>query len=429
MDLAPGVLPLLKVLAAFFAMLLGIRLRLGLGLSILLGAAALGLFFTTPPLVWLRAAGGVLAEPGTLYLAAIVGLILILSDLMESTGQARRLMDSLAGYLASPRLRLAFFPALIGLLPMPGGAVFSAPMVAGVAEPLDLSREHKALINYWFRHLWEMSWPLYPGLIMTANLSGVPITRLVLYTAPGSLVCLALGWWFLLRPKALRLTPPPDAALPPRAPWAALREGLPLVIAIAGGLGLEAAIDAFAPDAAFELGVIAALAGAVACVALQNRSRPGLLLASLARKSFWSMVLVITSTYVFKAELEAAGAVEQMSALAGGPAALLVAGVFLPLLVGFIAGINVAFVGSTFPLLLGLLPLLGLQEQMIPCIVLGTFAGFTGVMASPLHICFMLTCQYFGADLAPSWRRILMPCALLLASGCAYSWMLSRLLS
>lgn len=348
---------------------------------------------------------------------------------MESTGQARRLMEALTGYLASPRLRLAFFPALIGFLPMPGGAVFSAPMVAGVAEPLNLSREHKAPINYWFRHLWEMAWPLYPGLIMTANLSAIPITRLVLYTAPGALVCLGLGWWFLLRPKVLPLADIRETPKPSGSPGAILRESLPLSISIIGGLGLEAAIDAFAPDTAFELGVIAALTVAVACVALQNRSRPGLLLASLARKSFWSMVLVITSTYVFKAELEAAGAVEQMSALAGGPAALFVAGIFLPLLVGFIAGINVAFVGSTFPLLLGLLPLLGLQEQTIPCIVLGTFAGFTGVMASPLHICFMLTCQYFGADMVPAWRRILAPCALLLAFGCAYSWMLSRLMS
>lgn len=65
MDLAPGVLPLLKVLAAFGAMLLGIRLRLGLGLSILLGAAALGLFFTTPPLVWPRAASWPSPAPST----------------------------------------------------------------------------------------------------------------------------------------------------------------------------------------------------------------------------------------------------------------------------------------------------------------------------------------------------------------------------
>ena len=69
MDLAPGVLPLLKVLAAFGAMLLGIRLRVALGLSILCGAALLGLLFGMSPTAWLAAAGRALIDPETLFLA------------------------------------------------------------------------------------------------------------------------------------------------------------------------------------------------------------------------------------------------------------------------------------------------------------------------------------------------------------------------
>ena len=103
------------------------------------------------------------------------------------------------------------------------------------------------------------------------------------------------------------------------------------------------------------------------------------------------------------------------------------AAVFLPFLVGFIAGINVAFVGSTFPLLLGLLPVLGLQHQLIPYVVLATFAGFTGVMASPIHICLVLTCQYFKTDVGGVWRRLILPCALLLGFGGLYFLLLTRL--
>ena len=429
MTFAPGVLPLIKVLAAFGVMLLCIRLRLALGLAILCGGAVLGLLFGMAPGDWLLAAGQALIDPETLFLAGIVALILILSDLQERTGQSKRLMEAMAQRIRSPRTRLGLFPALVGFLPMPGGAIFSAPMVAGVSEKLSITRSHKALINYWFRHLWEMAWPLYPGMILTSNLSALPIAKLILYTSPGALCCLVLGWIFFLRPKVLPLPDAlPEPLVAPASVGRLLFLGLPLVVAIVGALGLEAVISAFFPDLPFELGVVTALAAAVLCVTLQNRASAGLILASLTKKSFLNMLLVIAGIFVFKGELTASGAVQGMAGLAGGPAALIVSALFLPFLVGFIAGINVAFVGSTFPLLLGLLPVLGLQHQLLPYLVLATFAGFTGVMASPIHICFVLTCQYFGVDLAPTWRRVLAPCALLLAFGCAYFWLLTRIM-
>lgn len=423
----PGLLPLLKVLAAFAAMLVGVRLRLGLGPSILAGAALVGLFFGTPPLAWLKAAALALADPETLFLTGIVGLILILSDLMERTGQTRRLMTGLSERLTSPRLRLAIFPALVGFLPMPGGAIFSAPMVAEISEPMGLRSEQKVLLNYWFRHLWEMAWPLYPGIILTSNLAGMPITTFMAYNAPGPLLCMALGWWFFLRPGRLPLpAAAPRTSAPSMSRADLLRQGLPLMVAIVGSLVLESLLSALAPGLPFELGVVTALAAAVLCVTIQNGAGPRLVFAALTKKSFLSMVVIIASIYVFKNELEAAGAVEQMARLAGGPAALFVSAVFLPFLVGLIAGINVAFVGSTFPLLLGILPALGLQAQTIPYLVLATFSGFTGVMVSPIHICYVLTCRYFHTDLGRPWRRLLLPCSLLLACGGAWFWLLSR---
>ena len=428
MDFSPGVLPLLKVLAAFAVMLVCIRLKIALGLSILCGAAILGPLFGMAPGAWFTATARALVDPETLFLAGIVALILVLSDLLERTGQSRRLMDALAGRIRSHRLRLGLFPALVGFLPMPGGAIFSAPMVAGVAEKLNLDAEHKALVNYWLRHLWEMAWPLFPGLILTSNLAALPITTLIFFTAPGAVCCLVLGWIFYLRPGVLPLPETRPEALAER-PGAGrlLVLGLPLLVAIVGALGLEAAISALAPRLPFELGVVTALAAAVACVAVQNRADARLMVSALAKKSFLGMMLVIAGIFVFKGQLAASGAVRGMAELAGGPAALFVAAVFLPFLVGFIAGINVAFVGSTFPLLLGLLPVLGLQHQLIPYVVLATFAGFTGVMASPIHICLVLTCQYFKTDVGGVWRRLIVPCALLLGFGGLYFLLLTRL--
>ena len=131
------------------------------------------------------------------------------------------------------------------------------------------------------------------------------------------------------------------------------------------------------------------------------------------------MVFVIVSIFVFKDIMQAAGVVSEMARVAGGEAALFASAAFLPFLVGLVAGINVAFVGATFPLLLGVLDSLGMQDQTIRYIVLATFSGFTGVMISPIHICFILTCEYFQCDLARTWRKLIWPCLIFFASGVA----------
>jgi len=411
--------PFLKVLFAFSLMLAGIRLKAGIALSILAGGLAMALMFGMGIVEWAKVGALALTQEKFLFLAVIVGLILILSDAMERSGQSRRLMDALSGYLTSPRLRLVFFPALIGMLPMPGGAVFSAPMVKTVSENMRVTNGDRAMVNYWFRHIWEVCWPLYPGIILTVSLANITIADLITKTWPGTIVMLATGWFFFLRPGVLGsgelMAPQPVAVKKKRAVF---REGLPLLIAIVGAIGLEAGISALLPSVPFEWGVIAGLVGGVVCVMAQNTQLgPAFLRDVITRKSVWNMLFVIVAIFVFKDVMMASGVVEEMSNAAGSGAALFASAFFLPFLVGMVAGINVAFVGATFPLMLGLLNTLGMQDQTVAYLILGTFAGFTGVMVSPIHICFILTCQYFECDLARTWRKLVAPCITLLLTG------------
>ena len=418
--------PFAKVLFSFVLMLVGMRLKIGLGLSILAGGLVMGLSFGLGPLEFVQTGALALIQEKFLFLAAIVGLILVLSDAMERSGQSRRLMDGLSGFLTSPRLRLIFFPALIGLLPMPGGAVFSAPMVKTVSEDMRIRNSDRAVLNYWFRHIWELCWPLYPGIILTVALADIPIIDLISRSWPGTPVMLLTGWFFFLRPGVLDASDIVITGLPAtRSKGVVFREGLPLLIAIAGAIGLETCIAAFLPGVDFEWGVITALLLAVVCVMIQNTSL-GLpfLRAVLAKKSLWSMIFVIVSIFVFKDVMQAAGVVQEMARVAGGGAALIASATFLPFLVGMVAGINVAFVGATFPLLLGVLNTLGMHDQMIPYLVLATFSGFTGVMVSPIHICFILTCQYFECDMAATWRKVVPPCVVFMLSGVALFFIL-----
>ena len=423
--MSPGVLALIKVFATFACMLAGMRARLGIGWSILAGSLAMALMFGLSATDWLAAAAAGAGQAKCLLLAAIVVLVLMLSFWLEATGQTFRLMEALARYLPNPSLRLIFFPLLIGLLPMPGGAVFSAPMVKSAGEALGVKAREQALVNYWYRHVWEPGWPLYPGIILGAGLSGVPLTTFIGYTGVGTLAALGLGWWFLLRPLAGRYAdqPAPSKDAPGADMARALALASPLLVAIAGSFGLEFLLEDFFPDTSFEFGIIVSLLAALALTALQNRVGFSLVGQSLKQRELYETLVLVGAIFTMVEVMERAAVVPQLVSLGGGTA-LFMAAVFAPALVGMVAGITMAFVGSTFPLLLGLLPQLGLADQTMPFVTLAFFSGYTGVMLSPLHICFAMTCQYFDVGVAAMWKKVFPMGALLMLFGLAWFWLL-----
>ncbi|WP_320171583.1 DUF401 family protein [Maridesulfovibrio sp.] len=427
MDFLAGFLPLIKIISVFACMLVGIRMRLGVGPSILIGAVVMAVFTSMGAGSFIQVSLSALADSKTLFLALIVALIMVLSGLLERTGQASRIMESLTGYLRSPRLRLVFFPALIGLLPMPGGAIFSAPMIQEAAGGLDVSSREKAVINYWFRHVWELTWPLYPGMILAAALCSMPIFKLISYTFPGSLACIALGWFFFLRPSVLPMANNGNSQGDGPARTGVRRilvEGLPLITAIVGALFFEGTLAALFPDIPFESGIVLALTAAVLCVVFANPGSLPLVRSLLLEKRFLNMVFMILCVFVFKDILGASGLIDELSRMAGGETALVAAAVLVPFLVGFISGITMAFVGSAMPLVVGLVHASGLSDQLPAWMVLCMFSGFSGIMASPLHICFLLTCEYFKVDMYSSWKQVAVPSLVLMMLGVAYFFIL-----
>ncbi|MFV0347603.1 MAG: DUF401 family protein, partial [Halodesulfovibrio sp.] len=310
-------MPLFKLAAVFIIMLTAIRCRLGLMLSICLGSMTMALLFKLPASLWPVTVGEALAHPQTVFLAVIVALILLLSDVLDKTGQAGRLMDSLSGYLRHPRLRLVFFPVLIGLLPMPGGAVFSAPMLGSVSEKLRVPARDRVLLNYWFRHVWETWWPLYPGIILAASITGLSIGHIALYGLPGMAVMLALGWFFMLRPGVLELDAEASGEVHERDHCKVLRFGLPLLVAILGAVGMEVGISLFMPSVPFEYGVILALSASILVAVGQNPGSMSIVVRSVTNKHLWVMLGVVASIFIFKDTMQAAGVIRELSELAG----------------------------------------------------------------------------------------------------------------
>jgi hypothetical protein len=413
-----------SIILVFAVMLAGIRLKLGLGLSILAGSLVLALCFDLTPLAWLKAVPTALLTEEAFVLCLIIAVILAFSALYSASGQSKRFMQAIRGQVRSRSLLLVFFPALIGLLPMPGGAIFSAPMVQRAAEELDIAPRDQTLINYWFRHIWELAWPLYPGLILASSLANIPITGIIALMWPGPLVSLAIGWLFILRPalkNAPRLAPVETRDRVGRD-WIG---GIPLLTAIAGSIAGEWICARLWPGRPMEYGVIAALALASVVSLALARARWTEVLREAGKDNTMSLLAVVGSIFVFKEVLHQGHVVNALAQSLGGGSAVLVMAATLPFLVGFVSGLGLAFVGATFPLLFGLAQSTG-QAHLIPAILsLGLYSGLAGIMSSPMHICYLMTCDFFHQDPAKLLPRILVPGLLLIPAGMVVTFLLA----
>ena len=142
-----NLLPLLKLAGVFGLVILLLRLSSQVGLALGLGAAALGLVFSMSPGEILRVFGSALIEGRTLLVVLIVTLILVLSSSMERLGHLEELLRKFKGWVGERRWGIVAFPALIGLLPMPGGAVFSAPMLDSFDQTKSVIPSLKSFLN------------------------------------------------------------------------------------------------------------------------------------------------------------------------------------------------------------------------------------------------------------------------------------------
>ncbi|MBN1256962.1 MAG: DUF401 family protein, partial [Planctomycetes bacterium] len=189
---------LFKVLGSLGLILLLCRLTRNLTIAIALGAVALGFWSgqSYRDVIWISWER--FSSPNNLMLMAIVFLVIALSSQMAKA----RIMKDLVVVVRSRFSKgtsMAILPALVGLLPMPGGALFSAPLVEECDGEQGVQPIRKVIANYWYRHIWEYWWPLYPGVLLTIAISGLEVWQFVLLMLPMTPVAIAIGYFFILR--------------------------------------------------------------------------------------------------------------------------------------------------------------------------------------------------------------------------------------
>lgn len=399
---------LLNVSIAFALILIINRLHVHLSLALFLGAITLGVLMGLDPETILNGIWHGLTDVMLLYLLLIVALILVLSRLMRESGQLDRIVTSFAGITGNVRWAAAVMPGLIGLLPMPGGALFSAPMVDAASKSSEIGPDLKTALNYWFRHVWEYWWPLYPGVILAVSLLGVKSWHFILLEFPLSIFALLVGYIFLSR--LIAANGSDEKAGDKSGIWNGfLKEVMPillvvLTIPLVSIFEIVTGVDLPKLSAVFiGLGVC------LVWVIVSNRLPGKQVAQAVLDKSILPMIFLILGIMVFKGMLLESHAVAKIHTelTAYGIPPLIVV-LLVPFLSGFITGIAVAFVGASFPLVVPLISQYTGLEFMAYAMAAYAF-GFMGVMLSPVHLCLLVSRDYYRSSLIKSYGLILKP--------------------
>jgi integral membrane protein (TIGR00529 family) len=420
-----------KVGASFFGILIAYRLGLGLGYAIVAFAAALTLW-TGAGLSGIVYQLHTLAKPESWLLMAVVLLLLFFTGALDKTGRMRRTIDALSAWFTSKSMLFMGLPALVGLLPMPGGALFSAPLVAAADRNNSLSPERKAAVNYWFRHVWEYWWPLYPGVILAIKYSGLVSGVYFLIQAPFTIAAIGGGYFFLLRKSGIQGGKKAFGKLDKRA---ALSTLLPIAIIVTASVGGSFCLPQFgvSKSQASLIGMLGGLVLGLIVVFWKNRPAFKPSCGLFAVKGTWQMMALVLGIIVFSAALSCplpgkAGATlvtamrDEFVSL-GIPLVAVIA--LIPLISGAVTGVAFGFVGASFPIVFALL---GPSPHFNVVCAATTFAygcGYFGMIMSPVHICFIVTNEYFKTRMSGMYRLIFAPamvvlCACLIMSAAYY---------
>ncbi len=154
----------------------------------------------------------------------------------------------------------------------------------------------------------------------------------------------------------------------------------------------------------------------VALMALIYRPEPAAVKDVMRKSGIGKILFILLAVMLFKGALIDTGAVyalpTALDAMKVSPIVLVVA---IPFIVGFMSGITVAFVGISYPILL---PVLRTANGIDPGLTMLAFtAGFAGTLLSPMHLCLVLSAEYFKAELPRVFRRLYLPVGLILAGA------------
>jgi len=389
------VIEIIKLLVVITVIIFLIRIKWKLEYIMLLTSLLIGLLFGLSPVQIGKNFVLALVDPMTLRLIGIIVLVYILSGVLRKVESLKDLVDSLQQLVKDYRLILAFIPALLGLIPMPAGAMFSAPMVKEVGDRVKLTSEEETFVNYWFRHIWEFVWPLFPGIILFAGLLKVEIQEVILVQFPLAITAVIVG--FIWEYKNLKKD---NGTINKKDIFLNLKKlflGVwPILLIIILVLWIKI-------DLLFSLVIVI-----LSLLFINIKKLTLRIIKEIIKNDIdLGVVILIVGIMIFKRMLQVSGGIEII------PEAFAKLGIhpfivlfIVPFSIGTMTGLGTAALGIGLPVLL---PIIIQGEVNLYYAMLAFTGSFVGVMISPMHLCLVVTKNYFKADMGKIYKMLTLP--------------------
>ncbi len=382
------------VIAGFGLLAFLIYLKIDFGKAIMAATAVL-LVFSEPSRTGLYWVLEISREYETLRLMAIIVQVAFLGFLYKDSDQVMRMIRELKSALPDRRMVMGSIPAIFGLMPMPGGALVSAPMIDDEGDKLGLDDTEKTFLNWWWRHIWFTVYPLSTGLIFASYLSGVNLYWIAVFNIPIFAAQILIGvYWGL---KKIQVGGASESTV---NPWLLVYELLPIIIALSGNI-------------IFGIPLYITLLFAIVLIFLQNEQSysVGEIPETFKEGFSFDLLLAAYGIMLFKGIIERGGALPPVIEALGSHVPVLLVVILAGYAIGAVFGHLPGAIGVGFPVLLPFLPVISVRTVSLTFIFI-----FLGYFTSPIHLCIILTIEYFEIDMKSFYKRMLIPTAVLIAA-------------
>jgi len=376
--------------------ILGIFLYLKIHIGIVLVATSIIMTFISlgplsVPDIILRTA----CDGNTIRLVIITSLIMILISIYKETGYIDRLSKSLRKILKKSSLSLMIIPAVLGLLPVAGGALMSAPLVDIEGDRLKLSASEKVFINIWFRHLVFLIYPLSQVLILIATLSGVSIWSIIIRQMPVMIFMLVLGFAIsFIRRSELRHDTSHESYLGNKHAYyqlyiELLKTILPIIIPVLISILVELDLS------------ISILVGIIILIIL---SRPRYIVFKhiLKDSKLYLIILAAFGAMLLRNTIIHTGIQNFIASSIIRihiPFTLLM--ILLPMILAILTGMTYSSLAISIPILQTI------SDFTVKEASLAYISAFIGYLGAPTHLCLILSLNYFRSSLFMAYKYLL----------------------
>lgn len=375
---------IIKLVFVLFLVIVLLSSKIDLWLNLILNSLFIGLLFNLGFKDILTVCKATIMDIETLKLLFIIFTIYFLSIVLEQLRKYEGMVKSLQKLILDYRFVMMFLSSFISLLPIQGGAIFSAPMIKSIGESNNANPEKNMFINYWFRHIWEFLWPLYPEIILYASLLKISIKNLIIILSPLTVISLLIGIIWVNRNLTYNRSRKEDRKT-------CLKSTLKEFIQNSWPILFVFLMVFLNINLLYSL-----LITLITLFFLHHELRGKIIefFQETLKKSYTTLLLVF-GIVLFKEMLEYAQIIEIIpNFFISKDISIYIAIMLIPFLVSFLTGSIFASIGICAPVFLGFLVNPDSTINLNQVIILYT-AAYIGMMTTPLHLCLAITKDFF----------------------------------